>query len=168
MLACHALEMSQPMPNNVILLAEDQEDDVFLVQHALLEAGLPNPLLVVHDGIQALQYLAGQGQYGDREKFPLPMLVLLDLDMPLMDGFAVLTSLRREPRFRQLPVVVLTGSSLSPDVSRAYRLGANSFLVKPAGVEQLRAALTEMVHFWSAHQPVLAQAGTVLPLPQAP
>src|SRR5260221_3791587 len=115
------------MQNKAILLAEDHDDDVFLVQRALKEAGITTLLLVAHDGLQAFQYLTGEGQYQDRERFPMPVFVLLDLDLPLMNGFEVLTFLRRDPKFNELPLIVFTGSSLSPDVSRAYRLGANSF-----------------------------------------
>ena len=130
-----------------ILLAEDNPNDVFLVQRALQELGIANPLAVARDGLEALQYLTGEGQYSDRERFPLPMLVLLDLDMPLMTGFDVLGCLRRAPEFKDVPVVVFTGSSLSPDVARAYRLGANSFLVKPADIEQLKGSLKETIQF---------------------
>jgi CheY-like chemotaxis protein len=135
--------------NGTILLAEDNPDDVFMVTRALLEAGVNNPLAVVNDGQEAVFYCAGQGKYTDRERFPLPMLVLLDLDMPLMSGFDVLTWLRRQPRFKDLPVIVFTGSTVSPDVSRAYRLGANSFMIKPAEFDQLRIALGEAIQSWT-------------------
>ena len=130
----------------IILLAEDEPNDVFLVQRALLEARIANRLIVVNDGQKALGYFAGEGRYANREQYPLPQLVLLDLDMPVVNGFDVLTRLRQHPAFTDLPVVVFTASSRSPDVSRAYRLGANSFLVKPSELRQLSDALKEIVH----------------------
>ncbi len=142
-----------------ILLAEDDPNDVFLVQRALLEAEIPNPLVVVHDGREALEYLTQAGQNRGEGQPCLPMLVLLDLDMPALSGFEVLTWVRRQPNLAKLPVVVFTGSTLSPDVSRAYRLGANSFLIKPAEIEQLKAALKETIHFWGGRRSAEAFGG---------
>jgi CheY-like chemotaxis protein len=114
-----------------VLLVDDSPDDVFLVGRAFRQVGIPNPLVVVGDGDQAIQYLKGEGIYADREQFPIPVLVLLDLNTPRVTGFEVLTWLRQDPDFRHLPVIVLTASTYSPDVTRAYQLGANSFLTKP-------------------------------------
>jgi CheY-like chemotaxis protein len=116
---------------SVILLAEDREEDVFLIQRAFGEAFILNPLQVVHDGEGVLAYLDGKGQYSDREEFPLPALLLLDIKMPRMDGFEVLDWIRQQPSLKSLRVVVLTSSSNMRDVNRAYELGANSFMVKP-------------------------------------
>src|SRR5512137_241283 len=90
-----------------ILLAEDDENDIFLMGRAFDRAGIPNPLFVVHNGQEAIDYLAGNGAYGRRDRFPLPGLILLDLKMPWMDGFDVLKWLRARPQFDELPVVVL-------------------------------------------------------------
>jgi CheY-like chemotaxis protein len=134
----------------LILLAEDDPNDVFLVERALREAGITHRLAVVHNGQEVLKYLTGERQGLLGQPGPLPTLLLLDLDMPLMNGFEVLSWLRRQPKFDRLPIVVFTGSTLSPDVSRAYRLGANSFVTKPAEIEQLKAALKEIIQFWGA------------------
>ena len=109
-----------------ILLVEDNPDDVFLVGMAFKKLGKTNPLVVVRDGEQAVQYFQGEGGYSDREQFPIPQLILLDLDIPGMNGFQVLTWLRQESEFRHLPMIILTISTYSPDVRRAYQLGANS------------------------------------------
>ena len=131
-----------------ILLAEDDPNDVFLVERALREAGITNPLAVARDGREAVEYL---GRPPELNPTANPFLVLLDLDMPEMNGFEVLSWLRRRPRFAKLPVVVFTGSSLSPDVARAYRLGANSFLIKPSNLDQLKSALKEIIQFWAGN-----------------
>ncbi len=104
--------------------------------------------MVVRDGQQAVQYLKGEGTYADREQFPIPILILLDLDMPLMTGFEVRTWLRQQPDLRHLPVIILTTSTYSPDVKRAYQLGANSFLTKPTDFTDLISEVKEMSEFW--------------------
>src|SRR5438552_18695144 len=95
-----------------ILLAEDDKDEVFLMRRGLEKAGVPNPLFVVENGREVIDYLAGNGQFSSREKYPLPGLMLLDLKMPWMDGFDVLAWLRTKKQFDTLPVVVLTSSKL--------------------------------------------------------
>src|SRR5215831_9692525 len=99
-----------------ILLAEDDKNDIFLMRRAFENAGFLNPLVVVNNGEEAVQYLQGEGQYAQRDRFPLPGLLLLDLKMPLMDGFDVLAWLRAHPQFNSLPVVVLTSSKLDSDI----------------------------------------------------
>src|SRR6266481_5304479 len=113
----------------VILLAEDDEDDILLVQCAFKEAGIINPLHVVRDGNEAIAYLKGVGRYTNRVEYPLPSLLLLDLKMPHTNGFEVLQWIRSEPNLRALRVIVLTSSAELCDVNEAYHLGANSFLV---------------------------------------
>ena len=117
--------------NAVILLVEDRLDDVSLITRSLQKAGVVNPLQVVRNGEDAIAYLKGEGKFANRDEFPLPELVLLDLKMPGIDGFEVLSWIRMEPGLSGLRVVVLTSSEQIKDVNRAYALGANSFLVKP-------------------------------------
>jgi len=131
-----------------ILLAEDNEDHVALIQRAFRRGGLCNPLFVVRDGEQAIAYLTGTGKFANREEFPLPTLMLLDLKMPNVDGFEVLHWIRQQPALRGLRVVVLTTSEEQQDINRAYQLGANSFLVKPINLEDF-FRLTEAVKgYW--------------------
>lgn len=118
-----------------ILLAEDNDDDAFLIERAFLKARLANPIMRVKDGVEAIAYLAGEGEYSDRKKFPCPYFILLDLKMPRTDGFGVLQWIREHPKLKKLLVVVLTGQPVdSPAhafmVEKAYELGANSFLRK--------------------------------------
>ncbi len=131
-----------------ILLAEDDEDHVLLIRRALQQAGLLNPLFVVSNGEEAINYLAGIGRYSNREEFPLPALLLLDLKMPRKNGFEVLEWIRSHPTMRALRVIVLTTSSDLRDVNRAYQLGANSLLVKPDDFNQVVMLLKALQEFW--------------------
>jgi len=112
------------------MVVEDREDDIFLMRKAFEKASLTNPLHIVRSGDEALIYLSGEGKYANRAEFPLPILILLDLKLPRMDGFEVLAWIRRQDGIRGIPVVVLTSSTEIRDVNRAYALGANSFFVK--------------------------------------
>ena len=114
----------------VLLLVEDDPDHVLLIQRALARASLVNPLKIVRDGDEAIAYLAGTGEYDDRTRFPIPSLVLLDLKLPRKSGLEVLEWIRGHEALKFLPVVVLTSSSESRDIERAYALGVNSYLVK--------------------------------------
>jgi len=115
------LEGSEVRPSSlsreeeVILLAEDREDEVLLLRHAFAKAGLLNPLHVVPNGEEAIHYLQGEGKYANRDEYPLPALVLLDLKMPRVDGFEVLRWIRQQPGLSALRVVVLTASDAIPD-----------------------------------------------------
>src|SRR6185436_1328860 len=115
----------------VILLAEDDPNDLLLIQRAFQKGAVDNPFFVVRNGEEAIAYLSGTEGFSNRTEFPLPDLFLLDLKMPKVDGFEVLQWIRQQPGFSNLVVVVLTTSSDVYDVNRAYKLGANSFLVKP-------------------------------------
>src|SRR5579862_8754064 len=137
------------MPDTaVILLAEDEEDYVLLLKKAFDQAKISVVLHVVSDGREAMWYLEGVGKYANRDEYPLPDLVLLDLKLPRYNGFEVLSWLRKQPGFLALRVLVLTSSDRVKDVNEAYRLGANSFLVKPYDFEDL-AHLSALIHdFW--------------------
>jgi len=132
----------------VILLAEDREDDILLIRRAFKKAFLSNPLFVVRDGEEAIDYLRGEAKYSNRKEFPLPDLLLLDLKMPRVDGFGVLKWLRQQPGLSSLRVVVLTSSDSISDVNRAYELGANSFMVKPLDFENFLELSRVMTSYW--------------------
>lgn len=137
------------LQNQYILLAEDDPNDVLLIQRAFAKAGLKDVVKIVRDGDQAIDYLSGRGPYADREKYPLPYLLLLDLKMPGTDGFEVLQWLRGEPDLRRLLVVVLTSSNLQADVDRAYELGANSYLVKPVEFDEMVNLIQRFEAYWT-------------------
>jgi CheY-like chemotaxis protein len=135
-----------------ILVAEDDENDVCLIKRAFQKAQFENPLNVVRDGEEALAYLQGIEPYADRQSNPPPALVLLDLKMPRRNGFEVLAWIREQPEFNHLPVVVLTSSQESSDISRAYALGANSYLVKPANFASLVDMMNRLREYCSFTQ----------------
>ena len=132
----------------VILLAEDDEDYVFLVRKAFAHANIPVVIHVAADGREAIWYLQGEGKYSNRDEYPLPEVLLLDLKLPLSSGFEVLAWLRKQLGFSTLRVLVLTSSDRVEDVNEVYRLGANSFLMKPYDFTNL-AHLTQLIYdFW--------------------
>jgi CheY-like chemotaxis protein len=131
-----------------VLLVEDNPDDVLLTRRAFAKVHSSAPLEVVVDGEEAIDYLRGAGTYADRERFPLPLLMLLDLKLPRRSGFEVLEWLRGQPGLRRLPVVVLTSSGQSPDVNRAFDLGANSYLVKPVRLDDLVNLIKTLDLYW--------------------
>ncbi len=134
--------------NRTILLAEDDPNDVLLTQIALRKARLANPLQVVRDGEEAIAYLTGDGLYADRSRYPLPMLLLLDLKMPKVTGFEVLDWLRKQPILSRLPVAVMSSSEHDPHIARAYELGADSYLIKPPDAEALLGLVQRLHAFW--------------------
>jgi len=161
--------------SGAILLAEDNPDDVLLISMALKKAGFLNRLLVVSDGEQSLDYLKGEGRFADRTQFPFPELVMLDLKMPRLSGFEVLTWLRQQPQGKDLPVIIITTSCYSADITQAYALGASSFLTKPTVFEHFVAEMKALCDCWltdagqeeraivespAATPPPLQQAGT--------
>lgn len=151
-----------------ILLAEDSPDDVFLIRSAFKKSGFKDPIYVVSNGEQVLQYLKGEGAFADRERYPIPHLLLLDLNMPRLNGFEVLAWIRGHPEWMCLPVIVLTTSFYGPEIRKAYDLGANSFLTKPPEFSQLMAGLKEVGEHW-LRRAILPEPGPFIPSPtQAP
>jgi len=134
--------------DDVILLAEDDPNDVLLIQRAFQRNYVANPVQVVRDGEEALAYLSGQAPFADRERHPLPVLMLMDLKMPRKSGLEVLAWVRHQPGLKRLPIIVLTSSNQSPDINRAYELGANSYLVKPAGFDSLLDLVKNLDMYW--------------------
>ena len=134
--------------NRALLLVEDNEDDVFLMQRALKAARVVNPLFVVEDGQEAVDFLGGTGKFADRERYPLPSVVFLDLKLPFLSGHDVLAWIRRQKELESLVVIVLTSSNEASDLSRCYSLGANSYLVKPPTPEQLEELAKAFKWYW--------------------
>jgi CheY-like chemotaxis protein len=132
----------------LILLADDDPNDVFLIQRAFQKTSLRNPMRVVNDGEEAVAYLNGDGEFSDRCRYPLPMLLLLDLKMPRKSGFEVLNWVRQQRGLKRLVIVVLTSSNQSSDVNQAYDLGVNSYLVKPAGFDNLLHLVESLEKYW--------------------
>ena len=130
-----------------ILQVEDDQNDVFFLKRALQKAEVAHRIRVVNDGREAINYLKGAGRFADREQFPLPGLVLLDLKLPRVMGLEVLKWIRQESGL-SLVVVVLTSSSEDSDVASAYRLGANGFLIKPSEASQLVEMAKAIKDFW--------------------
>jgi len=141
---------------DTLLLVEDAEDDVLFMKRALKKAGITNPLQVVGDGQEAIDYLAGKGRFAERRQHPLPLLVLLDLKLPQVPGLDVLKWIREHDRLEPLPVIVLTSSRESQDIDEAYRRGANAYLVKPNNSDQLLEMVKGLEEFWlKLNQPPL-------------
>jgi len=136
------------MSRATILHVEDDSNDALLFQHACRKAGMDINLQVVSDGEEALAYLKGSEQFKNRDKHPFPTLVLLDLKLPRVNGFDVLTWMKTEQNMRRLPVIVLSSSTHQADVKRAYELGANSFLVKPVAFEALVGLAKGIDQYW--------------------
>jgi CheY-like chemotaxis protein len=134
-----------------ILLVEDTDDDVFFLKRALRDAGIDNPLQVVVDGQRALDYLEGKGAFADREKYPLPFLILLDLKLPYVMGLDVLKWIRQQRELDTTLVVVLTSSQQDSDVTATYRLGGNSYLIKPPNREKLHELVKSLGEYWIKH-----------------
>lgn len=122
----------------LIMLVEDDDGHLLLIRENLRAAGIVNDMLEMHDGQQALDYLLRRGQYQDPAKSPRPGLILLDIKMPKMDGFAVLEKLKADPQLRTIPVLMLTSTDDQGEVNRCYKLGANSYVVKPIRYEEFQ------------------------------
>ena len=137
-----------------VLHVEDDEDDISLLERAFGRTGFPHRLQTVKSGDDAIAYLSGDGQYADRQEFPLPTLLLLDIKLPRKDGFEVLDWIRHHPKLAPLRVIMLTGSPRAEDVTRAYRMGVNSYVLKPVGASALSDILSAIGIHWLQHSKV--------------
>ena len=146
--------MSDEIRNNIgiehhtILIVEDDPNDIILIQRAFERADINNPVQVVENGEDAIAYLAGEGSYSDREQFPLPLLILLDLKLPRKSGHEVLESAQQQPDLKRIPIVVLSSSQQTSDIERAYDLGANSYLIKPVAFDNLLEMIKTIYLYW--------------------
>jgi CheY-like chemotaxis protein len=131
-----------------VLYAEDERDDVFFMRYAWELAGIPNPLIDVQDGQEAIDYLAGKGRFSDREKHPLPCLLLLDLNLPGQNGFEVLRWVRQQPELKSLKVVIVSGSNQETDIKTARGLGITDYIVKPSTPNSLVEIIQEKRGLW--------------------
>jgi len=140
--------------NLTVLIAEDNENDALLLQRAFRNIGLQNPLQIVPDGEQAIRYLQAEGKFADRQQFPFPTVLFLDIKMPRMSGFDVLEWVRGHPDWRIIPTMIFSSSSHPGDITRAYQSGANAYqsganayLVKPATLGCSRNASQKSIRF---------------------
>jgi CheY-like chemotaxis protein len=141
------------IPDNgqpVVLVAEDSDEDLFMLRRAFRQLGFNTPVQYVRDGEEAIAYLAGKGRFANREEYPLPDLLLLDLKMPRKNGFEVLGWLQAQPTLSHLRTVVLTTSRDMSEVSRAYQLGAASFITKPLNFEEFKSGIIAIYTYWLA------------------
>lgn len=131
-----------------ILVADDDLDDCQMIKEALQESRLLNEIHFVRDGEELINYLHHKGNYADREKYPMPGLILLDLNMPRKDGREALKEIKGDATLRQIPVVVLTTSQAEEDVYRTYNLGVNSFITKPVAFDALVQIMRDLGRYW--------------------
>jgi two-component system response regulator len=136
------------MNNRTILLVEDNPKDEMLTMRALKKCHVANEIVVVRDGAEVLDYLFVTGEYAGREPEDLPMLILLDLKLPKIDGLEVLRRIRGDERTRLLPVVILTSSDEEKDIVAGYRLGANSYVRKPVSFADFSKAVADLGRYW--------------------
>jgi CheY-like chemotaxis protein len=139
------------MRDKIILLVEDNPDDEELTVRAFKASKLSNLIVVTHDGAEALDYLFGTGPYAGRDLTTMPTLVLLDVNLPKIDGLEVLSRLRADPRTKRLPVIVLTTSQEQDEVFKAYDRGCNSYVRKPVASAQFHDAVNQLGLYWLIH-----------------
>jgi CheY-like chemotaxis protein len=137
-----------PGTMKTILLVEDDEDHILLVERAFKKAHIPHHLQAVHSGEEATEYLGGLGPYSNRETHPFPALVFLDLKMPRCNGHELLHEIRAKSGMSVLPIIVFSESRRPADIESAYRLGANSYIVKPLRFGSMVEILPSVIHYW--------------------
>jgi CheY-like chemotaxis protein len=142
--------IEQAMNNNsfTVLLVEDDLNDIFLVKRAFKRAQIQNPLQIVTDGLEAIQYLRGAGKYADRQNYPWPKLIVMDIKMPRKTGFEVLEWVKHEAPLRRIPIVIVSSSDNPADINRAYELGANAYMVKPVDYRAVERLFESITHYW--------------------
>ena len=131
-----------------ILLVEDNQDDLEMTLRALRKVNLANRIQIARDGVEAVEFIFGEGAHAGRNVENGPKVILLDLKLPRIDGMEVLKRVKTDPRTKMIPVVVLTSSKEQRDVVESYHLGVNSYIVKPVNFERFAAAVTELGMYW--------------------
>jgi CheY-like chemotaxis protein len=147
------LERSEHPMNNIyknrtILMVDDDPDDLFLARDAFMQSGLQSDFHMATDGEELMDYLYRRGKFMGLENFPIPSLILLDLNMPRKDGREALTEIKKDPQLRRIPIVVFTTSGEEEDISRCYELGASSYITKPASFEALVEVMKKLGECW--------------------
>ncbi len=144
-----------------VLLVEDDLNDIFLVKRAFRRANLHNPLHIVTDGVEAVQYLIGEGKYADRHAHPMPHLIVMDIKMPRKTGLEILEWLKKDGALKRIPVVIVSSSENTADINRAYELGANAYMVKPVDFHAVEHLFQSILHYWGLEcaQPALEEMG---------
>jgi CheY-like chemotaxis protein len=150
-----------PFNTPTILLVEDEENDVAFMEMALERSGLVRALQLAEDGEVAINYLSGKGGFADRQRFPLPALIFLDLKLPLVMGMDVLKWIREQPSLDTTVVIVLTSSQQRADIQQACTLGANSYLVKPSNPLGLNEIMDLVKRYWLGLNHPTASMGAV-------
>jgi CheY-like chemotaxis protein len=142
------------------LIVDDDENDIFFVKRAFTEINVHCTFHTLKNGQEVVDYLIGAGPYANRELYPMPMMILMDLKMPVMDGFEVLSWLRARPGVKVIPTIVFSSSDVPSDITRAYELGANSFMTKSVTYEGLLLKLQTLSRYWLEHckHPVVGEA----------
>lgn len=142
------MEDGDKMSEGVILLVEDNPDDVDLTMRALKKNNIKNEIVVAHDGAEALDYLFGTGTYVERDTSVMPIVILLDLKLPKIDGLEVLKRIRSESRTKMIPVVILTSSKEEKDLIESYSSHANSYIQKPVDFNQFMDTVRHLGLYW--------------------
>ncbi len=136
-------------PDYTILLVEDEENDALLLKRAFRKNNILNPVQWVKDGLEAVDYLRGHDKYANRELYPFPEVVLLDLKMPRMNGLELLAWIRDHPHTKVIPTIVMTSSGEESDIEKAYRLGANTYMIKPSDLDTLAKMVRTTHDYWA-------------------
>ena len=136
------------MDTRLIMLVEDDLADAVLIERALRKSGIRNPVFRARDGLDALQYLFGGGRYEEEEKREMPAVVLIDLNLPKMDGLELLRRMRADYRTKLVPVAIFTGSNDEQNLINGYSLGANSYVRKPTDSEEFTRTVERIVYYW--------------------
>jgi CheY-like chemotaxis protein len=145
----HSGSQNNVAHNLTILLAEDDESYALVLEKAIKALGWANPIRILSNGKEVTNYLGGEGKYADRNTYPLPSVLFLDVKMPLATGFDVLRWMREHPRSSVIPTIMLSSSDDEQDVQLAYDLGANGYFVKPSKMDDLKSMLRAAYEFWT-------------------
>jgi CheY-like chemotaxis protein len=135
-----------------ILIVEDLDEDILLLQMALKRSGVQGQINIVRNGEEAIDYLRGAPPYDDRDKYPFPFIIYTDLKMPKVDGFGLLKWIKSHSDCSVIPIIIFTASDINSDIKKAFELGANAYLVKPTGLNELADILRKSMQFWAVSQ----------------